>query len=103
MKSLVKAALIMLASLTASLSLTVLPARGALRILPKGRSAGNPLEAGQVETELYLNDLAGTYRAHLLARQAIRERVITIEELKRSDRIYLINSVRKWIEAELVA
>ena len=47
--------------------------------------------------------LAGTYRAHLLARQAIRERVITIEELKRSDRIYLINSVRKWIEAELVA
>ena len=43
--------------------LTVLPARGALRILPKGRSAGNPLEAGQVETELYLNDLAGTYRA----------------------------------------
>ena len=47
--------------------------------------------------------LAGTYRAHLLAQRAIRERVITIEELKRSDRIYLINSVRKWIEAELVA
>ena len=42
--------------------LTVLPARGALRILPKGRSSGNPLEAGQVETELYLSELAGKYR-----------------------------------------
>ncbi|MCB0163011.1 MAG: aminodeoxychorismate synthase component I [Anaerolineae bacterium] len=47
--------------------------------------------------------LAGTYRAHLLAQQAIRERIITVEELKHSDRIYLINSVRTWIEAELVA
>ena len=43
--------------------LTVLPARGALRILPKGRSSGNPLEAGQVETELYLNGLAAKYRS----------------------------------------
>ena len=43
--------------------LTVLPARGALRILSKGRSAGNPLEAGQVETELYLNGLAAKYRS----------------------------------------
>ncbi|MEZ4769123.1 MAG: universal stress protein [Caldilineales bacterium] len=43
--------------------MTVLPARGALRILPKGRSAGNPLEAGQVETELYLSELAGKYRS----------------------------------------
>lgn len=43
----------------ASLNLvSVLPARGALRVLPKGRSGGDPLEAGQVETETYLARLA---------------------------------------------
>ena len=38
---------------------SILPARGALRVLPKGRSSGDPLEAGQVETETYLSRLAG--------------------------------------------
>ena len=38
---------------------SVLPARSALRVSPKGRSSGDPLEAGQVETETYLNRLAG--------------------------------------------
>jgi len=38
---------------------SVLPARGALRVLPRGRSSGDPLEAGQVETETYLTRLAG--------------------------------------------
>lgn len=47
--------------------------------------------------------LAGTYRAHLLAQKTIHERIITVDELKHSDQIYLINSVRKWLEADLVA
>ncbi len=38
---------------------SILPARGAFRVLPKGRSSGDPLEAGQVETETYLSRLAG--------------------------------------------
>jgi nucleotide-binding universal stress UspA family protein len=42
--------------------ISVLPSRGALRVLPKGRSAGNPVEAGQAETEAYLSRLAGAYR-----------------------------------------
>ena len=42
--------------------ISVLPARGALRVLPKGRSTGDPLEAGQAETEAYLSRLAGQYR-----------------------------------------
>jgi nucleotide-binding universal stress UspA family protein len=42
--------------------ISVLPSRGALRVLPKGRSSGNPVEAGQVETEAYLDRLAGAYR-----------------------------------------
>ncbi|HSD47625.1 MAG TPA: chorismate-binding protein, partial [Pyrinomonadaceae bacterium] len=46
--------------------------------------------------------LAGTFRAQLLAEGKIKERVITVEELKRADELFLINSVRKWIKAELV-
>ncbi len=42
--------------------ISVLPARGALRVLPRGRSDGNPLEAGQAEIEAYLSRLAGEYR-----------------------------------------
>ncbi len=43
---------------------SVLPARGALRVLPKGRSSGDPLEAGQVETETYLGRLADRAKAN---------------------------------------
>ena len=46
--------------------------------------------------------LAGTFRDHLLAEGTIKERVITVEELKNANEIYLINSVRKWMKAELV-
>jgi nucleotide-binding universal stress UspA family protein len=43
--------------------ISVLPSRGALRILPQGRSSGNTLEAGQAETEAYLDQLAQRHRA----------------------------------------
>ncbi len=42
--------------------ISVLPSRGALRVLPRGRSDGNPLEAGQAEIEAYLSRLVGEYR-----------------------------------------
>ena len=42
---------------------SVLPARAALRVLPKGCSGGDPLEAGQVETETYLVPVAGRAKA----------------------------------------
>jgi para-aminobenzoate synthetase/4-amino-4-deoxychorismate lyase len=45
--------------------------------------------------------LPGVFRNHLLAQQTIKERVITIEELKRAKEFYLINSVRKWIRVHL--
>jgi para-aminobenzoate synthetase/4-amino-4-deoxychorismate lyase len=40
--------------------------------------------------------LAGTMRAELLAQGQIDERLITIDELQNSSRIWLINSVRGW-------
>ena len=46
--------------------------------------------------------LAGTFRADLLEQGKIREEIITKEKLKNSDRIYIINSVRKWREAVLI-
>ena len=46
--------------------------------------------------------LAGTFRDHLLAEGKIKERVITVAELKTAKKFFLINSVRKWMKAELV-
>jgi len=46
--------------------------------------------------------LAGTYRQHLLKAGEIREAVLYKDDLRTADQIYLINSVREWIPAELV-
>jgi para-aminobenzoate synthetase/4-amino-4-deoxychorismate lyase len=45
--------------------------------------------------------LAGTFRNQLLAEGKIKERVITIQELKNAGEFFLINSVRKWMKAHL--
>jgi para-aminobenzoate synthetase/4-amino-4-deoxychorismate lyase len=42
--------------------------------------------------------LAGTFRGQLLAEGKIKERVITIDELKNAREFFLINSVRKWMK-----
>jgi para-aminobenzoate synthetase / 4-amino-4-deoxychorismate lyase len=46
--------------------------------------------------------LAGTFRDQLLAEGKIKERVITIEELKAAKHFFLINSVRRWMNAVCV-
>jgi para-aminobenzoate synthetase/4-amino-4-deoxychorismate lyase len=46
--------------------------------------------------------LPGTFREHLLEQGAIKERLITVEEFKNAEEIYLINSVRKWMKAVCV-
>ncbi|CAG0992412.1 para-aminobenzoate synthetase / 4-amino-4-deoxychorismate lyase [Geobacteraceae bacterium] len=46
--------------------------------------------------------LPGTFREEILALGQVRERVITREELKRSEEIFLVNSVRQWRWARLV-
>lgn len=45
--------------------------------------------------------LAGTFRAELLAKGEISERVITIAQLLQAESVYLINSVRGWVPALL--
>ena len=41
--------------------------------------------------------LGGTYRRFLIEQGKIKEKVIYRQELKGSQRVYLINSVRKWM------
>ncbi len=45
--------------------------------------------------------LGGTLRADLIERGLIRERVITKDELLSATRLWLINSVRGWLETQL--
>jgi para-aminobenzoate synthetase/4-amino-4-deoxychorismate lyase len=46
--------------------------------------------------------LPGVFRAHLLARGEIRERVLYPADLARAEEVWLINSVRKWRRAEII-
>jgi para-aminobenzoate synthetase/4-amino-4-deoxychorismate lyase len=46
--------------------------------------------------------LAGTFRNYLIDQGELKERVITVEELRNAQEFFLINSVRKWMRAELV-
>jgi para-aminobenzoate synthetase/4-amino-4-deoxychorismate lyase len=45
--------------------------------------------------------LPGVFRKHLLAEEKIKERVITIDELKHAKEFFLINSVRKYFRVHL--
>ena len=46
--------------------------------------------------------LSGTFREELLDAGEIEEGVVTLEDLKCADAVYLINSVRKWRSARLI-
>lgn len=44
--------------------------------------------------------LAGTFREHLLETQQVKERIISKDELQKCSKIFLVNSVRKWVNVE---
>ena len=46
--------------------------------------------------------LAGVFRAGLLAEGKVRERMLTRADVRRAPRLWLVNSVREWVEARLV-
>jgi para-aminobenzoate synthetase/4-amino-4-deoxychorismate lyase len=58
-----------------------------------GRRLTPPVDAGL---------LPGTYRAELLARGAIEEAPIAVADLRRAERLWLINSVQEWRDATLI-
>ncbi|MDO8752990.1 MAG: aminodeoxychorismate synthase component I [Anaerolineales bacterium] len=45
--------------------------------------------------------LAGTFRSHLLETNQIKERVIHKDELSKCSKVFLVNSVRRWVEVEI--
>lgn len=47
--------------------------------------------------------LAGTYREYLLETGEIKEQVIYKDDLKKCSKIFMVNSVRKWVEINLPA
>ncbi|MCH2170166.1 aminotransferase class IV family protein [Myxococcota bacterium] len=46
--------------------------------------------------------LPGTFRAQLLDDGEIEETCLTVDDLHHADKIYLINSVRRWCDAHLI-
>ncbi|NSL52500.1 aminodeoxychorismate synthase component I [Calidifontibacillus erzurumensis] len=46
--------------------------------------------------------LAGTFREALLKNGEIQEKRLTLDDLKKCSKIWFINSVRKWLEVELI-
>jgi para-aminobenzoate synthetase/4-amino-4-deoxychorismate lyase len=47
--------------------------------------------------------LAGTFRAHLMETGQITERTIHVEELEDCSKIFLVNSLRKWLRVNLLS
>ncbi|MDE2799514.1 MAG: aminodeoxychorismate synthase component I [Gemmatimonadota bacterium] len=46
--------------------------------------------------------LGGTFRAKLMSRGKLTKRVLKVNDLKRAEALYMINSVRKWTRLKLV-
>lgn len=66
---------------------------GSLVVEMDGRHYTPPISCGV---------LAGTFRAHLLETGQVEERTVQVEELKRFEKIFRVNSVRRWEIVELI-
>ena len=44
--------------------------------------------------------LAGTFRAELLENGSVQEKVLQVNDLKKCSKIFLVNSLRKWVEVK---
>jgi para-aminobenzoate synthetase/4-amino-4-deoxychorismate lyase len=54
------------------------------------------LDGARVTPPIECGLLGGTFRAELLDRGEISERVVTVDDLRRVTRLWLINSVQRW-------
>ncbi len=55
-------------------------------------------DASLVTPPLCSGLLAGTFRAELLAQDLIQEQIVRVEDLDAIEAIYLVNSVRRWLD-----
>lgn len=59
------------------------------------------LEGEQLTPPVSCGLLPGTFRAWLLDQGTVREEIVTMDTLRRADKTYVVNSVRKWRRAIL--
>ncbi len=60
------------------------------------------IDGGLYTPPVYCGILPGTFRAELLERGDIKERVLQVDDLGRCTQIFLVNSVRGWVKIELM-
>ena len=60
------------------------------------------LDGQRVTPPIACGLLPGVLRAELLAQGEIVERVVSIDDLARASRLWLVNSLRGWIDVNLV-
>ena len=76
-------------------------ADGAVTELTRGNLVAE-LEGGRFTPPVECGLLAGTFRAELLERGEIVERVLGIHDVRRADRLWFLNSLRGWVPIALV-
>jgi len=47
--------------------------------------------------------LPGVFRQQLLSRGEVEERIVRVDDLAQASRVWLVNSLREWIDVDLVA
>jgi para-aminobenzoate synthetase/4-amino-4-deoxychorismate lyase len=60
------------------------------------------LDGVRVTPPLSCGLLPGVFRQELLTRGEVQERVVRVDEVARATRLWLVNSLREWIDIELV-
>jgi para-aminobenzoate synthetase/4-amino-4-deoxychorismate lyase len=76
-------------------------ADGAVTELTRGNLVAK-LEGGRFTPPVECGLLAGTFRAELLERNEILERVLTVDDVRRANRLWFVNSLRGWVPIVLV-
>ncbi|WP_458412575.1 aminotransferase class IV [Schinkia sp. CFF1] len=46
--------------------------------------------------------LAGTFRETLIKKGKVHEKIVKIADLKKCSKVWFINSVRKWLEVQIM-
>ncbi|SDI26788.1 aminodeoxychorismate synthase component I [Natribacillus halophilus] len=59
------------------------------------------IDGAYVTPPVSLGLLPGVYRAYLLEQGIVKEQILSIADLEKADRVWLINSVRGWVEVSL--
>ncbi|QQK79991.1 aminodeoxychorismate synthase component I [Salicibibacter cibi] len=59
------------------------------------------IDGAYVTPPVYLGLLPGVYRQYLFEQDIVKEHVLSIVDLEKANRVWLINSVRGWVEVSL--